>query len=118
MKELLRKNNRLERRKTRVRGAISGTKNTPRLAVSRSNTSLYCQLIDDVSGRTLVSLHSKSISGGKTVNIEIAQKLGVMLGEKAKSVNIHRAVFDRRGRKYTGKIAAVADGVRKSGLTM
>jgi large subunit ribosomal protein L18 len=116
MKEILDKQRRLARRKVRVRGKISGTSTIPRLAVSKSNTSIYAQLIDDVKGVTLVGLHSKSISQGKTITMHLSEQLGQKLAEIALQKNIHRAVFDRRGRKYTGKIAAFAEGARKSGL--
>lgn len=116
MKEILDKQRRLARRKVRVRGKISGTSTIPRLAVSKSNTSIYAQLIDDVKGITLVGLHSKSISQGKTITMNLSEQLGQKLAEIALQKNIHRAVFDRRGRKYTGKIAAFAEGARKSGL--
>ena len=116
MKEILDKQRRLARRKVRVRGKISGTSTIPRLAVSMSNTSLYAQLIDDIKGITLVGVHSKSISTGNNSTIDDSKKLGQKLAEIALQKNIHRAVFDRRGRKYTGKIAAFAEGARKSGL--
>lgn len=116
MKEILDKQRRLARRKVRVRGKISGTSTIPRLAVSKSNTSLYAQLIDDIKGITLVGVHSKSISTGNNSTIDDSKKLGQKLAEIALQKNIHRAVFDRRGRKYTGKIAAFAEGARKSGL--
>ena len=116
MKEILDKQRRLARRKIRVRSNISGTVTVPRLSVSKSNTSIYAQLIDDISGKTLIGLHSKSISKNKNITIIEAEKLGQKLAEIALKNNIYKAVFDRRGRKYTGKISAFADGVRKSGL--
>lgn len=116
MKEILDKQRRLARRKVRVRGKISGTTTIPRLAVSKSNTSIYAQLIDDIKGITLIGVHSKSISVGNNSTLDDSKKLGQKLAEIALQKNIHRAVFDRRGRKYTGKIAAFAEGARKSGL--
>lgn len=116
MKEILDKQRRLARRKVRVRGKISGTSSVPRLAVSKSNTSIYAQLIDDVKGVTLLGLHSKNITKGKTITIADAEILGSKIAAQALEKNINRAVFDRRGRKYTGKISAFADGARKSGL--
>lgn len=116
MKEILDKQRKLARRKVRVRGKVSGTSSIPRLAVSKSNTSIYAQLIDDVKGITLIGLHSKSISKNTTVNIENSLKLGQLLAKKALESNIYKVVFDRRGRKYTGKIASFAEGARKSGL--
>jgi len=116
MKEILDKQRRLARRKVRVRGKISGTSTIPRLAVSKSNTSIYAQLIDDAKGITLIGLHSKPISKSTTITIVNAEKLGQELAKKALEKNIYKVAFDRRGRKYTGKIAAFAEGARKSGL--
>jgi large subunit ribosomal protein L18 len=116
MKAILDKQRRLARRKVKVRGKISGTSTIPRLAVSKSNTSIYAQLIDDIKGVTMLGLHSKSLSKGKNITITDAEKLGEVLAIAALEKNIYRAVFDRRGRKYTGKIAAFAEGARKSGL--
>lgn len=116
MKEILDKQRRLARRKVRVRGKISGTSTIPRLAVSKSNTSIYAQLIDDIKGITLIGLHSKSVNKKNNINITEAEQLGQKLAEIALQKNIHKVVFDRRGRKYTGKIANFAAGARKSGL--
>ncbi len=116
MKELLAKRARLARRKQRIRGRISGTATIPRLSVSKSNTAIYCQLIDDVAGKTLVSLHSKELSKGSSVNIEVSKEIGTLLAKKALDKNIRRVVFDRRGRVYTGRIAALADAAREAGL--
>lgn len=115
MKELRAKNNKLAQRKRRVRGNVSGTRRIPRLAVSKTNTSLYCQLIDDVNGETLLGMHSKHIDP-TTVNIDTAYSLGQELAKKAQDKHIFRVVFDRRGRKYTGRVAAVAQGARDIGL--
>ena len=116
MKDILSKQRRLARRKVRVRGKISGTSTIPRLSVSKTNTSIYAQLIDDVKNITLLGLHSKSVTKGKNVTVADAEQLGTMLATTALAKNIYRAVFDRRGRKYTGKISAFAEGARKSGL--
>lgn len=116
MKEILDKQRRLVRRKARGRGKIYGTSTIPRLAVSKSNTSIYAQLINDIKGVTLIGVHSKSITKGKNLTMSDSQELGQKLAETAIKKNIHKAVFDRRGRKYTGKIAAFAEGARKSGL--
>lgn len=115
MKELHAKNDKLAKRKRRVRGKISGTRRIPRLAVSKTNTSLYCQLVDDVSGQTLLGLHSNHITSS-TVNMDTAYTLGQEVAKKAQEKHIFRVVFDRRGRKYTGRVAAVAHGARDIGL--
>lgn len=116
MKELLKKSIRLTRRKSRVRGKIFGTSSVPRLSVSKSNLSLYCQIIDDSKQSTLVGVSSKSLTKGKSVNLESAFELGKLIGTKALESNIKRVVFDRGGRKYTGRVSAVAEGAREVGL--
>ena len=116
MKELLAKRARLARRKNRVRGRISGTRSLPRLSVSKSNTSLYCQVIDDASGVTLFGVHSKPLTKGANVTVTTAEEIGAQVATKALEMNIKRVVFDRGGRQYTGQVAAVADGARKAGL--
>ena len=118
MKELLRKRSNLKRRQNRIRAKVSGTATIPRLSVSKTNTALYCQLIDDVAGKTLISLHSKNLADVKSVNLTTAKKMGNLLAKKALEKKIHKVVFDRRGRKYTGRIAAIADSARESGLTL
>ncbi|MFH1413099.1 MAG: 50S ribosomal protein L18 [bacterium] len=104
-----------QRRAKRARAKIFGTAGRPRLNVFRSNQCLYVQLIDDESGKTLVSAHSKQIKekGAKT---EIALALGKFVGEKAVEANIKKVVFDRGANLYHGRVKAVADGAREAGL--
>ena len=116
MKELLAKRARLARRKNRVRGRISGTRSLPRLSVTKSNTSLYCQVIDDGAGVTLFGVHSKPLTKGGNVTTATAEELGAQVAAKALEMNIQRVVFDRGGRQFTGRVAAVAEGARKAGL--
>lgn len=116
MKELLKKSIRLTRRKSRVRGKIFGTSSVPRLSVSKSNMSLYCQIIDDSKQNTLLGISSKSLTKEKSVNLKSAFELGKAIGQKALDSNIKRVVFDRGGRKYTGRVSAVAEGAREVGL--
>jgi len=108
------------RRKQRVRKAIRGSQDRPRLAVVRSNKNIGAQIIDDDTGRTLcsVSTRCKDLrdavpSGG---NIEAATVIGKSLGEKAKQLGIEHVCFDRRGRRYHGRIKALADAAREAGL--
>ncbi len=107
---------RLKRHK-RVRGKISGTPECPRLNVFRSETNIYAQVIDDVSGKTLVSASSldKAFTGSGA-NIEGAKKVGLMVAEKAKAAGITTVVFDRGGYVYHGRVAALAEGAREGGL--
>lgn len=110
----------LARRKTRVRGKVSGTAERPRLCVTRSNMNIYAQLIDDVTGTTLVSvssidsaLRSELKSGA---NATSAKAVGEALGRKAIEKGIDTVVFDRSGRLYHGRVKSLADGARSAGL--
>ncbi len=102
------------RRHRRVRKRVAGTPDRPRLAVFRSNRHIYAQLIDDRAARTLAAASdSESASGDKT---ERAKATGKLLAERAKQAGIESAVFDRGGRLYHGRVAALADGAREGGL--
>ena len=103
------------RRHVRVRKTISGSPQRPRLAVYRSNRHIYAQLIDDMQARTLASASDREVSGGGT-KTEAAKAVGELLAERAKRAGIERAVFDRGGRLYHGRVAAVAEGAREKGL--
>ena len=103
--------------KFRIRKKIQGVAARPRLAVFRSNKSIYCQLIDDSKGITLASTSSKVDTVDKTVNKTLqAKSVGTMIAEKAKSLNIEQVVFDRGGNLYHGRIKSLADGAREGGL--
>jgi len=108
------------RRHTRVRKSVSGTQERPRLNVFRSVTEIYAQVIDDHSGHTLVAASSvdnelrKKMEGlNKT---EQAKLVGQTVAERAKSKGITAVIFDRGGFRYMGRIKALADGARESGL--
>ncbi len=105
------------RRHARVRRKVSGTAERPRLAVYRSNRHIYAQLIDDVAGRTLVSASDveTQATGAKT---EAAKAVGRLIAERAKQAGLERAVFDRGGRLYHGRVAALAEGAREGGLSI
>jgi len=118
--KVITKNDRRLIRQRRIRARVSGTAQKPRLNVYRSLRYIFTQLIDDVNGKTLVSVHSKTIKAekvegrkGKTAEAYLA---GKALAEKAKTLNIKSIVFDRAGFKYQGRVQAVADGARDSGL--
>ncbi len=107
------------RRRIRIRKKVAGTAERPRLAVFRSNRYIYAQLIDDLSGRTLASassLESQVKKGGGTCDREAAGRVGGLLAERAKAQKIARAVFDRGGFRYHGRVAALADAARAGGL--
>jgi len=106
-------------RRLRVRAKIIGTPDRPRLTLARTNRYLYAQLIDDQTGRTLVSASSREpqlkIQGsGKTV--EVARLLGKVLAERARARGIEQAVFDRGWHKFHGRIRAFVEGAREAGL--
>lgn len=98
----------------RIRRKINGTPELPRLAVYKSNKYIYCQIIDDVNGKTLASASSKEFEG--TSNVESAAKVGKMIAEKAGSKNISNVVFDRGGNIFHGRVKALADAAREGGL--
>lgn len=104
------------RRHRRVRKKVIGTAERPRLAVFRSNRHIYAQVIDDVSGRTLASASTLdgSISGEDPV--AKAKAVGAAVAGKAKEAGVEKVTFDRGGFMYHGRVAALAEGARESGL--
>ena len=117
IKKVSRNEARLERHK-RVRAKVSGTKDIPRLNVFRSAKHISVQIIDDVTGTTLVSASSmdkdlKITNGG---NIEAAKKVGAEIAKRAKKAKITKVVFDRGGYLYHGRVEALADAARENGL--
>ena len=109
MKKLQKKQAGLRRRHTRVRGKISGTAARPRLCITRSNSNMYAQVIDDVAGKT--------ICGVSTLGPEFkaTEKSGATV-DGAQENGVTEVVFDRGGNLYHGRIKAVADGAREAGL--
>ena len=106
------------RRHARVRKHLSGSAGVPRLAVYRSNRHIYAQLIDDVKAHTLASASDGEVDvkdGDKTAR---AKAVGALLAKRAADAGVERAVFDRGGRLYHGRVAALADGAREGGLTI
>ncbi len=103
-----------KRRQNRVRAIVKGSANSPRLAVFRSATNIYAQLIDDTAGKTLVE--SSSIKLKKEKGIEAAKKVGADIAKKAIAKKITTCVFDRGGNLYHGRVKALADGAREAGL--
>ncbi len=109
-----------KRRHRRVRKHISGTAVRPRMNVFRSNSNTFVQVIDDIAGCTLVSCSTidKALapSLADKSKVEAAKLVGQTVAERAKAAGIERVVFDRGGFKYTGRVAAVAQGAREAGL--
>ena len=108
------------RRHSRVRKTLQGTADRPRLNVFRSLSGIYVQVIDDQSGRTLVSASTvdrdlrEKLKGMKKA--DQAKMIGQTVAERAKSKGIQTVVFDRGGYRYIGRIKALADGAREGGL--
>ncbi len=102
------------RRAARNRAGLSGTR--PRLSVHRTNRFIYAQLIDDSAKKTLAAASSRELPKGKRNKTEEAAAVGELLAQAAKAKGISRAVFDRGGYRYHGRVKALADGARKGGL--
>ena len=102
-------------RKIRSRRKIFGTAERPRLSIYRSSKHIYAQLVDDVKGQTLAAASSLDASKNGA-NSEAAKGVGKAIGERAKALKIQSAIFDRGGRPYHGRIKAVAEGARETGL--
>lgn len=102
------------RRHRRIRAKVSGTSDRPRLAIFKSNSFIYAQLIDDTKGATLASASDMGLNG-KT-KTERAKLAGIALAKSAKENGLHAVVFDRGGFIYTGRVRAFAEGAREGGL--
>ena len=100
-------------RHKRLRAKVSGTATRPRLAVFKSNTAVYAQLIDDESNKTLAAADSRKEKGTR---LESAKAVGVAVAKKAADLKVTEVVFDRGGFRYQGIVAALADGAREGGL--
>jgi large subunit ribosomal protein L18 len=107
-----------KRRQIRVRKRVTGTPERPRLVVTRSARHLSVQVIDDIAGHTLAAASTmeadlRADSGDKSAK---ARKVGELVADRAKAAGVGAVVFDRAGNRYTGRLAAVADGARSGGL--
>jgi large subunit ribosomal protein L18 len=103
-------------RKNRVRATVSGTPERPRLSVYVSNMHIHAQIVDDTTGKTLVSTTTATAKDAKGSLSEKAAWAGTNIAAKAKKANITKVVFDRNGRKYHGRLKALADAARAGGL--
>ncbi|MFA5878385.1 MAG: 50S ribosomal protein L18 [Candidatus Staskawiczbacteria bacterium] len=116
---LVNKYQKRERRHTRIRAKISGTKKRPRLCVFKSSNHIYAQLIDDENSKTLIAVNDSKVSKvpkDKNRKVAVAHQVGVLIAEEAKKLKIEEAVFDRGGFVFCGRIKAVAEGAREGGL--
>lgn len=104
--------------KKRIRKVVNGTPDVPRLSVFRSNKQIYAQIIDDLSGKTLVSASSldKEIDAKNVNKTEQATMVGKLIAEKAKNANVEQVVFDRNGYLYHGRVKSIAEAAREGGL--
>ena len=121
MKEQLKKAERRERRRRRSKRHAFGTEARPRLVVYRSLSHIYGQLVDDVSGKTLVTASSSEKAIAPKTNkpvtkTELSSTVGKELATRAKKKKISKVVFDRNGFLYHGRVKAFADGAREGGL--
>ncbi len=107
---------RLHQRHKRVRAKIRGTKECPRLSIFRSSQHIYLQLVDDSQGKTLVSSSDLEIKKKGLSKLAKAKEAGKSIAKKALAQKIKRIVFDRGGYRYHGRVKAVAQGARESGL--
>ena len=112
---------RRQRRHVKVRARVSGSAARPRLCVFRSSAHIYAQVIDDLKGHTLVSASDieetvRERAGDKATKSDRAKIVGEVVGERAKEAGIETVVFDRGGFLFHGRVKAVADGARESGL--
>ena len=117
----MKRNNKVQRkdsRKRRIRAKVFGTANMPRLSVFASNKHIFAQIIDDTSGKTLVSAsdYEKGSKELKATKTEVSKQVGLKLAERAKEKKVKKIVFDRGGKLYHGRVKAAADGAREGGL--
>ena len=115
MSNLAKKNLNRTLRKGRVRSKITGTAQRPRLTVSISNKHVSAQIVDDEKQHTLVASTSVGSKQAGTIT-EMAAFVGADIAKKAKKAKIVSVVFDRNGRRYAGRLSALADAARKEGL--
>lgn len=101
------------KRHKKIRSRVSGTSERPRLFVLRSNNHIYASLINDIEGKTLITVSDKDLKGTKT---EKAEKVGEVMAKEAQTKKIDLIVFDRGGYKYHGRVKALAEAARKGGL--
>jgi large subunit ribosomal protein L18 len=114
-------NRQRQRRRFRVRKSIRGSAERPRLTVFRSNSNIYCQIVDDETGKTLVAASSrdKQLREGLKYggNKNAAEAIGKAIAERAIAAGVKQVCFDRGAYKYHGRVAAVAEAARKAGLS-
>ena len=112
------KSQKRDRRHNRIRAKVEGTVERPRLSVFRSNKFIYAQIINDETGKTLVSASDVGVKKAKNAGkVDGAKTVGIEIAKLAKEKNISKVVFDRGGYLFTGRVKAVADGAKEGGLS-
>ena len=113
-------NKQRERRAFHTRNRLRSDSDAPRMCVTRSNNNIYCQIIDDEAGKTLVAVGTQSKDVRESIgyggNAEAASKIGAAVAKKALAAGIKKVKFDRGANKYHGRLAALADAAREAGL--
>ena len=115
-KELAKRNLRRLKRKSRIRGKISGTADFPRLSVFKSNKFISAQAIDDVAGHTLAHIDGSALKIAS--NVEGAKKVAEAMAEKLKAAGIEKVKFDKNGYQYHGVVKAFTDALRDNGIKL
>jgi large subunit ribosomal protein L18 len=104
------------RRVARTRAKVQGTADRPRLAVSRTLKHISAQVIDDAAGRTVASASERDVASKGLKPLALATEVGKLVAERAKAAKVEQVVFDRRDKRYHGRVKALADGARSAGL--
>jgi large subunit ribosomal protein L18 len=111
---LLQKEQKRQRRRAKARAVAKGTKDRPRLVVTRSLSNIYAQIIDDAEGKTIAS--ANDLRSKKKGKVDRAKEVGAELAKKAQEKKVGKVVFDRAGLRYHGRIKALADAAREAGI--
>ncbi|MEK8022313.1 MAG: 50S ribosomal protein L18 [Candidatus Hydrogenedentota bacterium] len=107
---------RLARRRHRIRKKVSGTSDRPRLSVARTLKHVHVQIVDDTTSKTIAAVTTAAKTAQGKTKTEKAKWAGSAIAEAAKAKGIKAVIFDRGGRKYHGRVKAVADAAREAGL--
>ena len=107
----------IEKRHRRIRKKVSGSPERPRVNVFRSLNNLYVQAIDDTKGCTMAAMSTRTLSTKQTGNVKAAEALGAKFAENLKEKGLKKIVFDRGGYLYHGRVKALADSLRKNGIS-
>jgi large subunit ribosomal protein L18 len=100
----------------RIRKKVSGVAACPRLSVYRSNSDIYCQLIDDLKGHTIAAATSRTIATDGMNKSQQAREVGKLIAQRALEAQVSKVVFDRGGYLYHGRVKELAEGAREGGL--